>query len=231
MRRHATRGTAKRRCNCRWTPATGDPAPQAVASTPFHPSRQPLCAPVADTRHSARRPPTPEGQKSAAPRPDHPRQTLTKPGLSLPVHYRFPHLEERINGACSPASSDNSPTTGNNARAFVQFCWKRSAKRRASGAPATVPPAGSISAGRRAAASSILVTWTTSPSRTTSSNPRPGLESAPQSLAPRPLCAALSNACFCWQEACEAGARICLITNSLPRIRASYSTPVVRDPG
>ena len=130
-----------------------------------------------------------------------------------------------------PASSDNSPTTGNNARAFVQFCWKRSAKRRASGAPATVPPAGSISAGRRAAASSILVTWTTSPSRTTSSNPRPGLESAPQSLAPRPPCAALSNACVCWQEACDAGARICLITNSLPRIRASCSTPVVRDPG
>ena len=111
MRRHATRGTARRRCNCRWTPATGDPAPQAVASTPFHPSGQPLCAPVADTRHSARRPPTPEGQKSAAPRPDHPRQTLTKPALSLPVHYRFPHLEREstVPARLPPATTRRRP--------------------------------------------------------------------------------------------------------------------------
>ena len=71
---------------------------------------------------------------------------------------------------CSPACSDNSPRTGNNATACVPFCWKRSAKPHASRAPAIAPPTGSMWAKPRAAASSILVTNTTSPSRTFSSS-------------------------------------------------------------
>ena len=72
---------------------------------------------------------------------------------------------------CSPASSDSSPATGSSATKSAPSCSKRSAKLRASRAPAIAPPTGSFSARLRAAANSILVTSTTSPSKTSSSNP------------------------------------------------------------
>ena len=54
---------------------------------------------------------------------------------------------------------------------YTRCCRKRSARRRASRAPAIAPPIGSIWARRKAAASSIRVTGTTSQSTTYSSNP------------------------------------------------------------
>ena len=72
---------------------------------------------------------------------------------------------------CSPASSANFPRTGSNATVCARFSWKRSAKPHASKAPASALRTGSISGRRRAAASSIPATSTTSPSRTSSSKP------------------------------------------------------------
>ena len=72
---------------------------------------------------------------------------------------------------CWPASSDSSPPTGTSATQSNPSCSKPSAKPRASSAPATAPPTGSISARPKAAANSIPATSTTSPSKTSSSNP------------------------------------------------------------
>ena len=87
--------------------------------------------------------------------------------LSHPALDRLPSLASHLL-ACLQRQL---PDDWQHATAFVRFCSKPSAKRRASRAPATAPPTGSISARPRAVANSILVTSTTSPSKTSSSNP------------------------------------------------------------